>query len=318
MTDKLLISVFSKEKKKRVIRKYLFVYLMLAIPLLHFLIFWVYVNISSILLTFQRFNVLTGGYEWYGLKRYSEILEDIFIKSDPVLINSIKNSLSVFVVGNFIILPLAFFSSFYLTKKIWFSKVFRVLFFVPSIISITVLTLSFKMLFSKEFGPIDAFLRLIFNTTPEWFSMYSNTAMPMVFLFCVWAGMGYNVVLISGAMMRIPQEIFEAGKLDGLKPGKEMFKIVMPLIGPTLSTLIILNTMAIFTFYLQPYLLVSDIGGIQGSVSTIAMQIFLYVQKSTTRIDAATIGILFSLFGIPIVFLIKFIVEKIFAQDIEF
>lgn len=306
----------SKALRAKKSKRALFIVGMLAIPVLHFLVFWVYVNVNTILISFQRFNVLLGEYEWYGIQRYTDYFRDIFMGGNPAMTKSFVNSLKIFPIQNFIILPLSFFLAYFFFKKVRWSNFFRVVFFLPSILSLVVLTMSFKYMFNSEFGPIDHVLRNIFGETPGWFAIDSPTALPMTFVFCVWAGLGYNVVLLNGAISRIPTELFESAKLDGITMKRELFQMVTPLVWPTLSTLFILGSLSVFTFYLQPMLLVSSSGGVDGNASTIGLQIFYLVRNGHTE-DAATLGMLFSLLGLPFIIFIKWGMGKI-TPDVEF
>ncbi len=75
---------------------------MLAWPLIHFCVFWVYVNANTFFIfLFHRFNPAYGVYEWVGFDRFADILHGIFVNPDAQIINFIKNSLTVFPLKNF-------------------------------------------------------------------------------------------------------------------------------------------------------------------------------------------------------------------------
>ncbi|GHU98997.1 hypothetical protein FACS1894211_03660 [Clostridia bacterium] len=304
-----------KQNKDRI-----FISLMLLWPIAHFLVFWLYMNFDSLLMTFRHVNVTTGLNEWYGFRRYADIINHIFgseSRANPMFRNGLLNSLTVFPVNNLIILPLSFVCAYFMFKRVPMANLFRVIFFLPSIVSIVVLTMSFRYMFNTEFGPFSNIINTIFGVRPDYFSAMSPTAMPMVFLFCVWAGLGYNVILIGGAMARVPAEIIEYGKLDGVGKAREMFQIMLPLTWPTISTLIVLNALAVFGFWLQPMLLTGD-GSFEGRTSTIGLLVVDIIKASNADVaDAAALGILFSAAGIPFILLLRWILSKISA-DVEF
>jgi multiple sugar transport system permease protein/N-acetylglucosamine transport system permease protein len=320
MTDNTNTVNKGAAKKRRIFKRKTkdtaFIIFMLSFAAAHFLIFWLYVNINTIVMSFMRFNTQTAQYEWYGFTRFANIFRDMIMGRDPLMVNSLKNSLCSFPVQNFIILPLSFIAAFYLFKKVPMSNMFRVIFFLPSIISIVVLTMSFRFMFHADFGPANKLVETLFGLKPDYFSSMSPTVMPMVFLFGVWAGLGYNIILINGAMGRIPKEILEYGRLDGVSLSREMFQIILPLVWPTISTLFILGSLAIFSFYLQPMLLVGSSGGYMGRGSTVALQVMYMVQNGSGN-DAAATGLFFSVIGVPFVMLIKWIMGKI-TPDVDF
>lgn len=296
-----------------------FIFSLLALPVANFLVFWVYVNARTIWLTFLNYNVMTGNYEWYGLTRFVDFFNKMVLGEDVALFNAMLNSVKSVGLNLFIILPLALFSSYAFYKKVPGERTFRVLFFFPSMISIVILTMEYKYMFHADFGPISLMCEKLFNWTPGWFNTEEPYAWPLVWIFCVWAGLGSNVILISGAMMRIPREIIESGKIDGLTYWREFFSVVLPLIMPTVSTFILTGIMGMFGFMTQPMLLLPT--GSEGKNLTVALHIYNLINSSGgaegSMINAATIGLVFSVIGAPVVFLAKFLVDK-FTPDVSF
>ena len=297
----------------------IFIILMLLWPLLHFLVFWVYVNANTFYLSFFRWDTQTAMYEWAGIDRFKVIIESIFVYPDANIINYLKNSGLVFLVENFIMLPLSLILAFFLSKKVPMSGFFRVVFFLPSIISSVVVAMAYKYMFDADFGPVNLLLTEIFGSTPDWFSSQSNTAMFMVFFFTVWSGLGYKMLLFQGAIERIPTEVMEVGKLDGIPLHKEFFKIVLPLVMPTITTFFVMNTLAVFSYYIHPLLLCGSSGGVNGSTGTIALYVFSKVENGSVDgvQDGAAFGLLFSLIGVPIILGIKKLLEHL-TPDVEF
>ena len=98
--------------------------------------------------------------------------------------------------------------------------------------------------------------------------------------------------------------------------GYEFIRITLPLVMPTVTTFFVLNTLAVFTYYLHPMLLCGESGGGLGVTGTVALQVFQLTQRGATE-DAAAFGLLFSLVGIPFIIGIKYFLEKI-MPDVEF
>ena len=320
MSSKTINSAKVPFYKKRTFKDNVFVATLLVWPIIHFLVFWVYVNFTTILRTFQRFDVPTGKYVWYGTTRFAEFFGKMILGSDITLHNAFLNSFKSVFLNLFIILPIAFFASYVFYKKIPFEKLFRVLFFFPSMISIVVLTLCYKYMFHVDFGPLAIAIERLFGYAPDWFAATaeSTTVWPLIYIFCIWAGLGYNVILISGAMLRIPMEIRESARLDGAGFFRECFSIVLPLSMPTVSTYVVLGTLGLFGFMMQPMLLAGTGGGYQGKTMTVALHIFNLVSQGTqgAYIQASTLGLVLVVVGAPMVFLVKWIMGKL-TPDVE-
>ena len=304
-------------KQKMALSRKLFIIGMLAYPIIHFLVFFIYINFNTIILSFQRFSYMQGKEVFTGFKHYISFFK-LIAEGDSVLMFSIQNSLWFFVFNNFILLPISILFAYLLFKKVFAEKVFRVIFFLPNIISIVALTMCFRYMFHGTMGPISSIMGSLGVELPaEGLLEAPDTAQFMVFAYCLWAGIGYNVLLLSGSIARIPTEILEAGKIDGIGMGREFIQIVVPLIMGTVSTLFVTGSMVMFTLYLQPMLLTGggDIGKI-GNTRTIAWYIIDLVNADSLN-SAAAIGIVVSIVGIPIVQGIKAIMEKI-SPVVEF
>jgi len=286
--------------------------MMLVLPITHFLVFFVYVNIDTILLAFQRFDYYEGKYIFVGFENFQQAFRDL--TQLPQMRQTIVNSLLFLPITNFITLPLSILSAYFIFRKVPGRNVFKVLFFLPSIISIVVLTMAFQFMFDPLFGPINQLLASLgINPIGGWFGS-KDTAMNMIYVYCIWAGIGFNMVLINGAISRLPSEVIESARIDGVGMFTELTRIVIPMIWPTITTLFVIGTTAVFTIFLQVLLLTN--GGPSGSTKTIAFLIVEMVQSGDYTTPAA-FGVIFTIIGIPIIMLIKWGMEKI-GQSVEY
>ncbi len=312
------IHKLSKRKK----RDYLFVALLLAYPVLQFVITWGFVNIGSILMAFQKSN---GWETQWTFDNFVTVVKNLFettlnttgtkwLNNQTVII---LNSLGYAVITIFISLPLSLLFSYFLQKNMPFANVFRVIFFLPNIIPIVALAMAFNTPL-KENGYIYEFFRMIgINMSSNLYAQWP-TSQITVYLYCIWAGLGYNVVLMSGAIGRIPKEIFESAQLDGAGYFTEFTKITIPLIWPTIVTLVVLGMTNVLTLYLQPYLLSN--GTTSGNIYSIAMEIFETTassQDANALNQMAAKGLLFSVIWAPIVMLVRSKMSKKY-DDVDF
>ncbi len=302
-------TVISIKKSKMTLKRKLFIIGMVSVPVLSFLVFYVYVNFNSILMAFQQ---LKNGEVIYSFKNF-EMLFNEFANPFSVMKESVINTLIFFSVNLFIMIPLTSVLSYFLYKKILFYKFFRVVFFLPSIISAVVLTMLYRYILSVD-GPIVALLVNIFNlpVKPEIFAD-SRYALTAIIIYGIWTGFGSNMILFNGAMSRIPEEIIEAGELDGIGCFRELVQIVIPLVWPTLSTVIILASVGIFTAS-GPILLFTK--GEFGTY-TISFWIFMQVYNGGNMEYASAVGLFFTVIGFPFVFAVKYLLTR-FGQDITY
>lgn len=312
--DEEILSQLSNKKMKTPLSRKIFIVCMLLWQVLHFLLFWVYVNVDSFIMAFQTLSMKLdetyGKVIWVGWQNFKDVFRT-FETGD--LWNCIKNSFILFAVNNFVIVPIATFCAYIFFKKIPLGKIFRVIFFLPNIISIVILTMVYTFMFELEWGPFNILLETIGladKIPPLGWLGDPTKIMTMVVIYCIWAGIGYNVVFLNGAICRIPTEIIESGQIDGAGMWTELFTIIFPLVMPTLSTLFINGVTVIFTIFLQPRLLSCVPAGYNHVDGTIAGFIIELVENGKSYQAAAT-GLFFSAIGIPLVLGVKKLIEAI-------
>ena len=311
----------SAEKKKfklnRTTRKYIFIAELIIIPVINFIIFWVYVNFDTILLTFKRFDVPTASYVWRGFDGYISVFKSMILGGDPGEFNAFVNSFRAILI-NVIILPVTFVISYSFYKKIRFRKFFQVVFFLPNIISLVVLCMMVRHMFSSDFGPIALVIEKITGHPTDWLGYNSDKMWGIITVFCIWAGLGGNTIILCGAMQRIPEDIIEAARLDGIGFLREAWSIVLPLVMPTVGVFMIGVVTSPLSFTLQPMLIAVN-PGIDNKFMTIGWYIFTSVDTggSGNMIQAASIGMMFSMLLLPVIIAVRIIVKK-FTPDVQF
>ena len=303
-----------RTKSRKSLNEKVFILVMLAIPVLHFLVFFVYINIDTVVLTFQE-KTLQGDYVFLSqpFRNYTEFFSTAF-KSYSVFPKAVRNSLNFFLLNDVVIVPVSVVLTYFLYKKMPLANVFRIIFYLPSIISVVVLTMLYRFMFDSSIGLIDSALNALGlgHLIPQhgWMGT-KESALGLVIVYCIWSGLGGNVVLLTGAMKRVPVEIIESGKLDGVGMFRELWSIIIPLIGTTLATLFMLGTTVIFTFFLQPKLLTN--GGPNGETYTIAMYIVDNVKGDIGDLTkGATVGVICAIVGTPLVILTRKLLDKVF------
>ena len=293
------------------LRKNLLIVGMLSIAIVHFLVFWLYVNLSSILMAFK--NVTIEGTKW-GFGNF-KIMFDSFRNPTSELRGAFVNTMIFFAVNLLIKLPLTFICSYFLYKKIKGYKYYRFVFFLPSIISAVVLTSLLKYMVNPG-GPLPRIYEMLWGREAPLFLADSDYALGVILFYTIWSGFGVNIILFQGAMSRIPPEIIEAGKIDGVGMTRELFQIVTPLVWPTISTVVVLAFVGIFSSSGEILLFTKGLY----DTYTISYWIFELVQgiKGTVNLEyASTVGIFFSVIALPIGLLVKRGLEKI-TESVEY
>ncbi|PWM70380.1 MAG: hypothetical protein DBX59_11025 [Bacillota bacterium] len=298
----------NQAKNMRVRQQRIFLFAILTVPVLYFLIVYCYVNASSFLMAFRDMD-----HNW-SLDNFQLFFDELLSENGTVGI-SLRNTAIYFVLG-LLFFPTGIVISYFLFKKIIGYRFFRVVFYLPSIISAIVFVTVFKE-FIQPTGPIAILFEKIGKPFPaSGLLVNEKTATWAIVFYCIWVGFPTNMLMWSGALTRVPRDVFEAACLDGCGTFKELNYIVLPLIFPTISSLLILS----FTGFLNaggPILLFTN-GAAQ--TSTLGFWMFNQVYSNTGGGSGfygvlSAGGLFFTLIATPVVLFIRWAVERIPAVE---
>ncbi len=290
-----------KRINKNVVSKYVFVLSFLIVPIICFCVFYLAVNINSILLAFK----VPAGEKWYYNFQY---FLDVSSTVLPIFSSYLPNTLKFFAV-ECVLLLVSFVFSYFIYKKIPGYRFFRVMFFLPSVICATVLVMLYKKMIAVD-GIVMVIYKMLTHAeaAPELLAN-SSTAMTVIMTYMLWVGFGPKILLIGGAMARLPEDVMEYGKLEGVGPIRELFTIILPMIWPTMSTMIIMIMTGIFTAT-GPILLFTE-----GAYNTTTLSYYIwtmvYGASSGSYPLASAVGLFFTCIGLPIVLIVRYICNRV-------
>ncbi len=264
--------VMNRKKKIPLIDKF-FILSFTILPVLNFLVFYVYINFNSFLMAFQR--TITEGssvrVEW-TFEQFGRVWESLGQKEMPL---AILNTLKTFAI-TMVMYPIGILVSYFLYKRIRGHFFFRILFYIPSIVSSIVFSYFYIRLTART-GPI---AELIWNMTgtelpPELLAdpQYANL---FVWINMIWLTFPGDLIIWSGTFSRIPDSVLEYAKLDGVGWVREIVQIILPMVWPTFSLFLILRLGGIFGASGNVFLLT------QGAGDTTTLSYWFYWQVYST------------------------------------
>lgn len=293
------------------VKRNLFVFAVLLLPMIFFAIFWIYVHIDSFLLSFQL-PVVGEKDAYYFDKDFTNIkrvFQEVF--SGGALFVAFKNTMIYYLTSTFISFPLAILLSYFIYKKIRGYKFFRVVTYLPAIITSSALVALFKQTINTG-GPLDA----IYHALGKAWNYPMDTADKAIFVMVIYSvtfGFGGSIVVLCGAMNSIDKSILEAGEIDGAGWFRELFSIILPSIWPTISTILILGFVSILGASGPILAFAKDIAAPVGEITTLSYELYRLVQGTlglTRDINyASAIGLVMTIFTFPLV-----IVARVFLM----
>lgn len=268
----------SKKIGTRQKKRILFYLLMIALPLLQFIVFYGYVNFSNITMAFSEYTANESGVGYSAsfvfFKNFATVFERIGER-----LYMIRNSLILFAVHLLLGFTLILVFSYFIYKQYAGHKLFRIILFLPQVVSGVVFALIFKYLADtvypsvmESFG-IEASGLISNNDT--------NVQFVTVLCYSLFMSFGANVLLFTGSMSGINQSLVESAQLDGANSFQEFIHISVPMVYPTLVSFILIAIAGIFTDQMNLY---TFYGANGAELATIGYDLFL---KSKATSDSA-------------------------------
>jgi ABC-type sugar transport system permease subunit len=289
------------------IRKKIFILLLLVWPVIHWLVFTLYMNIQTIVYSFQSLNIFTGEMDFVWLDNYKSLINNIITNTDNFG-TAFRNMFLWLLLNVFVIIPLALVVAYVLSKKIPLYKFYNVIFFIPNIVSIVILTMLWGFMWAPNNGIINGILDMLhLSQLKQVWLGDPRTALPVVFIYCIWAGIGWNNLILSGAIGKISDEMFEAAALDGATNFQEFIYIIIPQVWSTIVTIVIIYAAESFRVFLIPQLLTNG----QYDTSSVALKVVEYVTTNGDYGTASAAGLVIAVVGFITVYTIKFFMEKL-------
>jgi ABC-type sugar transport system permease subunit len=146
-------------------------------------------------------------------------------------------------------LPLALFVSLCLVAVAHGRNFYQFVIFLPVVVSYVAIALLFRMLMDPQTGQFNQILHALGLPTSLWITG-PNSALPAIAMIDVWKGLGFHVVIITAGLLGIPEEMYDAAKVDGAGAWHRFRYVTMPLLGNTLlleSVIMVAGTLQAFT-----------------------------------------------------------------------
>ncbi len=239
-------------------------YMFIAPAALMLFVFFFIPFFQTILLSLQDFSTDIYNPSFTGLNNYKILLTSReFYK---VLFNTFL--FLIFVVPVLSILPLIV--AIFINQKIKGVSLYKVLIYLPVVISIVVVAIAFKWMYAQE-GILNYFLSL-FKLNPAGWLTDTKFAMFSVALVTIYKGIGYYMMIYLAALTGVPKELYEAAETDGANEIKKHLTVTIPHIMPTIALVVIISSISALKVFAEIYVMTK--GGPLNSTKTIVYYIY--------------------------------------------
>jgi putative chitobiose transport system permease protein len=274
--------------RKRSITPYTF--LLPALVLLG--IFVVYPIIAVIYYSFTDYDIATPP-EWIGLDNYRHLLED-----DTFWL-ALTHSF-VYLIVTPILIFLSIVLAIVVNRRLRGIHIFRALYFVPAVAGSIAIGLAWRWLFERS-GFINSMLISwgVIDTPVQWLATPAFV-LPIAMMLTVWAGVGYYSVIFLAGLQNIPEELYDAARIDGCNDFQKHRYVSLPGLRPQIVFVAVISSLAALKVFDEIYVLTNRTGGILDSGVTM---VFYLWQQAFQRDNAGyASAIAIALLAVTLVF----------------
>lgn len=231
---------------KQSTREALVAYLFISPWLIGLVVFWAGPMLASLYFSFTKYTLIKSPI-WLGTGNFTRLF------SDPLV------GISMRVTGIYTLLAVpigtvaALLIAVLLNQKVRGMRIFRTIFYMPSLISGVAVAIVFAWLFNNRFGLINYLLSLIGIRGPNWLGD-SDVVLWSLVVMSLW-GVGNGAVIFLAGLQGVPQALYEAAELDGAGTLRRFWHVTLPLISPVTMFSIITGVIATFQTFAVSYIL---------------------------------------------------------------
>lgn len=184
-----------------------------------------------------------------GLENYAELLRT------PLFWKSLGNTFYFVLVGVPLSIGVSLGAALLLNAPVArFRAFFRTALFAPVVTTLVAVAVIWRYLFHTSYGLVNWTLGFFGVAPVDWLGD-PRWAMPTIILLAVWKNFGYNMVIFLAGLQAIPQDLYEAARIDGASRRRQFWHITLPMLGPVLMVVGVITVAGYFQLFAEPYVM---------------------------------------------------------------
>ncbi|MBB5746266.1 sugar ABC transporter permease [Brevundimonas variabilis] len=233
-------------------------------------VFFVLPVISALLLSLTDFDIYAladlSNMRFVGLQNYERLL------GNPLFWGAMRNTMWFSVLGVPLTIGASLLAAVILNARtVKWRPLWRVMFFAPYVTTLVATAVLWNYMLHTRYGVINWMITSLGLPAVDWLGSPS-TSIPAILMFVVWKIFGYNMLIFLAVLQTVPDDLYEAARIDGAGPWARFQHVTLPAIGPTLLLVSIISVAGFFQLFAEPYVMTQ--GG--PSQSTVTVLYFMY------------------------------------------
>lgn len=232
-----------------------------------FFTFFLFPSLAALILSFFKWNGI-GSPDWIWVRNFQRLFEDLNFWM------AVRNTVIYMLASLFIVVPMSLVLAALLNSRdLGFRDFWRTAYFSPIVTSSIAIALVFSLLYSTDYGLINAFLVQFGLPKINWLGD-GNWAKASIVIMIIWRWTGYTAVYFLAGMQTISEELYEAAMIDGANAVQQFLRITLPLLRPVILFVSILVTTGSLQIFEEPYILTR--GGPANATVSVAQYLYTY------------------------------------------
>ncbi|WP_374514218.1 carbohydrate ABC transporter permease [Brevundimonas sp.] len=225
---------------------------------------------AALLLSLTDFDIYAladlGNLRFVGLQNYERLF------ANPLFWGAMKNTGLFALFGVPLSIAASLLAAVILNDRtVKWRPVWRVIFFAPFVTTLVATAVLWNYLLHTRYGVINWAIGSIGLPAVDWLGDPS-TSIPAILMFVVWKIFGYNMLIFLAVLQTVPDELYEAARIDGAGPWTRFRHVTLPAIAPTVLLVSIISVASFFQLFAEPYVMTQ--GG--PAQSTVTVLYFMY------------------------------------------
>jgi len=184
-----------------------------------------------------------------ALRNYAALLRS------PIFWTAFANTLYFSVIGGPLTVATSLAAALLVNAKAArYKTLFRTIYFAPVVTTLVAVAIVFRFLYHARFGMINRVLESVGLQGADWLGD-PKWAMPAIILVAVWKNFGYNMIIFIAGLQNIPEELYEAARIDGAGEWKQFRHVTLPMLGPTFLFVGIVTAIGYLQLFAEPYVM---------------------------------------------------------------
>ena len=285
-------------------------WIFLAPALTAIAVFFVVPVLSAFIMSLTDFDVYALGdfsvVRFMGFRNYARILDT------PLFWTAFKNTFYFVLVGGPLSVAASLGAALMVNSKLArFKPFYRTVYFLPVVTSLVAVAVVWRYLYHPSHGLLNLVLSWFGVAPIDWLGNPA-IAMPAIIILAVWKNFGYNMLIFIAGLQNIPEDVYEAARIDGAGAWRQFLDITIPMLAPTTVFVVMITIIGYFQLFAEPYVMTE--GGPMNATTSIVLMMYEQGFRWWNMGFAAAVA--FVLFAVILFFsIIQMVIQRRLANE---